>query len=110
MKLVVVRVRGDVRITNQVSDTLKMLGLQKKNHCTVQEDTPRLRGMLHKAKPYITWGQADEKTINAIQKKGSRLNPPKKGYGRKGVKLPFQLGGAYGERKEKINDLIMRMI
>ncbi len=38
------------------------------------------------------------------------LNPPKKGYGRKGIKKPFGLGGALGDRKEKINDLIKRMI
>ncbi|MBD3249695.1 50S ribosomal protein L30 [Candidatus Woesearchaeota archaeon] len=39
-----------------------------------------------------------------------RLNPPKKGYGRKGIKVPFKLGGALGDRKEKINDLIRRML
>ncbi len=39
-----------------------------------------------------------------------RLNPPKKGYGRKGIKVPFKLGGALGNRKEKINELIRRML
>lgn len=39
-----------------------------------------------------------------------RLNPPKKGFGRKGIKQPFSVGGALGNRKEKINDLIARMI
>jgi len=39
-----------------------------------------------------------------------RLNPPQKGFGRKGVKLPFKLGGALGYRGEKMNDLIRRML
>ncbi len=43
-------------------------------------------------------------------KKFFRLNSPKKGYGRKGIKKSFDNGGALGYRGEKINDLIMRMV
>lgn len=39
-----------------------------------------------------------------------RLNPPIKGYGRKGIKIPFSKSGALGDRKEKINDLLKRMV
>ncbi len=39
-----------------------------------------------------------------------RLNPPRKGFGRKGIKYSFQQGGALGYRGEKINELIKRMI
>ena len=39
-----------------------------------------------------------------------RLNSPKKGYGRKGIKEVFSEGGALGYRGEKINELIMRML
>ncbi len=39
-----------------------------------------------------------------------RLSPPRKGFDRKGIKKPFSLGGALGNRNEKINDLIERMI
>ena len=39
-----------------------------------------------------------------------RLSPPKKGYGRKGVKTSYVNGGALGYRGEKINDLLKRMI
>ena len=110
MKIAVVRIRGDVRIKQKVRDTLKMLGLNKRNHCAILEDKPNILGMIKTIESQITWGPIDEKTLTAIQKKGCRLNPPRKGYGRKGVKMPFLLGGAYGNRKEKINDLLMRMI
>ena len=39
-----------------------------------------------------------------------KLKPPEKGFERKGIKQPFSLGGALGYRKEKINDLIRRML
>jgi large subunit ribosomal protein L30 len=43
-------------------------------------------------------------------KKFFRLSPPKKGFGRNGIKKPFSRSGALGNRKDKINDLIKRMI
>lgn len=39
-----------------------------------------------------------------------KLTPPKGGFERKGTKRPFSLGGALGYRKEKINDLIKKML
>ncbi|MBU4501752.1 MAG: 50S ribosomal protein L30 [Nanoarchaeota archaeon] len=39
-----------------------------------------------------------------------RLHPPVKGFERKGIKKPFSMGGVIGYRKEKINDLVQRMI
>ena len=39
-----------------------------------------------------------------------RLNNPKGGFGRKGIKIPFSVGGGAGYRGEKINDLIRRML
>ncbi len=43
-------------------------------------------------------------------KKFFRLSPPKKGYGRKGIKTPFSKGGALGYRGKEIEDLISRMM
>ena len=43
-------------------------------------------------------------------KKYFRLNAPRKGFGRKGIKHPYQSGGALGYRGEAINDLIKRMV
>lgn len=39
-----------------------------------------------------------------------RLGMPRSGFERKGIKVPFSLGGALGYRKDKINDLIKRMV
>jgi large subunit ribosomal protein L30 len=45
-----------------------------------------------------------------LLKKYFRLNPPRKGYGKKGMKATFKDGGAFGYRGEKINELVMRML
>ncbi|MFH1682384.1 MAG: uL30 family ribosomal protein [Candidatus Woesearchaeota archaeon] len=47
---------------------------------------------------------------NKKYKKYFRLNPPRKGFGLKGIKMPFKNRGALGYRGEKIKDLIERMI
>ncbi len=47
---------------------------------------------------------------NKKLKKYFRLNAPRKGFGRKGIKHSFQQGGALGYRGEAISDLIKRMI
>ena len=39
-----------------------------------------------------------------------RLHPPVGGFERKGIKKPYSIGGALGYRKEKINDLIKKML
>ncbi len=38
------------------------------------------------------------------------LSPPRQGFERKGIKVPFSQGGVLGYRKEKINELLQRMI
>ena len=43
-------------------------------------------------------------------KKFFKLTPPRKGFERKGVKVPYSLGGALGYRKGNINELIARMV
>ena len=43
-------------------------------------------------------------------KKYFRLNAPRKGFERKGIKRSFQRGGALGYRGAAINDLIKKMI
>lgn len=43
-------------------------------------------------------------------KKFFKLTPPRHGFESKGVKTQYSLGGALGYRKDKINELLRRMI
>ncbi|PIN80121.1 50S ribosomal protein L30 [Candidatus Woesearchaeota archaeon CG10_big_fil_rev_8_21_14_0_10_30_7] len=114
MKLAIIRIRGQSNLIRGIRDTLDFLKIKAKNNCVIRESTPTLLGMLKKVQHLITWGEVNsdvEKKLKEKEKNGViRLAPPRKGYGRKGVKIPFTQKGAYGDRKEKINDLIERMI
>ncbi len=139
-RLGVVLVRGFSRVTVPVKDTLRFLNLHHKNHCVFVKATPVTLGMLHKVKDYITWGEvSEEMLLEVVQKcgveyKGNvtdskgiykyrffvfsgknylpyfRLNPPRKGFGRKGTKVPFKLGGSLGYRGKAIDELLKRMM
>ena len=110
----VVRVRGLIGTDKPTEATLRRLHLYRKNFCSVIEDTASNRGMLNKLKDLATWGEVTEETVKLLKQKTNkpffRLNSPRKGFGRKGIKKAFSTGGALGERKDKINDLIQRML
>lgn len=109
-KLVIIRIRGHVRLSRHVKYTLELLGLDKTNSCVLKEDTPSVRGMLQKATRYITWGEADAATEKKIDVTPKNLMPPRGGFERKGVKMPYNKGGALGYRGTAINELIKRML
>ena len=68
---VIVRLKGDANLRKDVRYTLKLLGLHKVNHATLQMDTPSIKGMLQKAKDAIAWGEIDRETLkNLIMKRG----------------------------------------
>jgi large subunit ribosomal protein L30 len=103
-----------------VKDTLKKLNLLRHNALAIVPKTPSYLGMIKKVEPFVTWGEVGEETIKLLKEKRKpiikknslvfRLNPPRKGFERKGIKKPFHLGGAYGYRGKRIDDLIKRMI
>lgn len=139
-KLAVVLVRGLIDMNQPLKDALRVLRLHRKNHCVIVADNPVSRGMLNKVKDYVTWGEISSETYTelverrgkefkarqtdgkkkysyaTIEFKGKKykpyfaLNPPLKGFGRKGIKVAFRAGGALGNRGEKMNDLIKRMM
>ncbi|MBN1645040.1 uL30 family ribosomal protein [Candidatus Woesearchaeota archaeon] len=113
-KIAVVRVRGLVKIRKDFVDTLRMLNLDKKNHCVIVENNSNNMGMIKKVKDFVAWGEVNEETIALLEskKKGKfySLQSPKKGFGRKGIKMPFSKSGGLGYRGVKINDLLKRMI
>ena len=61
---------------------------------------------------YVAAFHAGTKTIKDVPGlKGSfRLHPPRKGFERGGIKKQFSQGGVLGYRKDKINELLLRMI
>lgn len=115
-KIAVILVRGLIDLKQDVKDTLRMLNLQKKNACVIIDDNPVNRGMVKKCENYITFGEVSEEVIALLKEKRGTdskfysLHPPRGGFERNGIKKPFNLKGALGNRADKINDLIKKMI
>lgn len=125
-KLALVRIRGLSGVKKQIDDNMKLLKLFRKNYCVVVDNNETYAGMCRKAKDFITWGEIDDETYKLLKEKRGQvikdksgkdierpfftLHPPRKGYGKKGIKVNFKIGGALGYRGSKINDLIQRMI
>lgn len=117
-KLAVVLIRGLIGIRHDIKETLFYLNLRKKHACAIVEDTPVIRGMLKKVQDYVTFGNVSEevlKELNDKRRKDSKkevffLAPPVGGFERKGIKRSYVEGGALGDRKEAINELLLKMI
>ncbi len=73
MAFAVIVIRGTINSKKGVADTLAMLNLHKKQHCTVIPDTPAYRGMLQKVKDYVTWGEVSPKFLARLILEKGRL-------------------------------------
>ncbi len=139
-KMAVVLIRGTTRAPHFVCKALEVLNLHRVNHAVVVADTPAIKGMIVKVKDYVTWGEISGdaftelldqrgelyrgrlqdrkkkyqyhvlKVNGKLYKPCFRLNPPTKGFGRKGTKVAYTASGGLGYRGEAINDLIRRML
>ena len=77
MTLAVIRVRGRVNVNVNVEYTMKLLRLNRVNHCVVIPNTSYYRGMLQKAKDYITWGEIGEDVIADLINKHGKIKGEK---------------------------------
>jgi len=73
MSLIVVRARSDVKVERSIRETMAYLNLTKVNHAVIIPDNPQYRGMLQKAKDYITWGEADVAVVEKMLSERGRM-------------------------------------
>jgi len=116
--IAIIRIRGQVNIRKEITETLNRLGLKKKYSCVIIEKPNAVElGMLEKIKDFVAFGEINNETLKKlIEARGKfskskthfRLHPPRGGIDSKkhfGVQK-----GVLGNHKEKINDLILRML
>ncbi len=114
----IIRIRGRVGIDRKINETLDRLRLRKKYVCVVIEATKENLGMIKKVKNFVAYGEIYDETYKELKEKRGkknlegeikpffRLHPPRKGIN---SKLHFPRG-VLGDNKEKINDLVRRML
>ena len=121
-RLAIMVLRGTIHAKKDIIATMNSLLLRQRLACVVVPDTPSNRAAAFKCKDYTTFGTITEETYKElVEKRGEkgpdgklkkyfRLHPPRGGFEKKGIKQPFGLGGALGHRKDKMNDLIKKML
>ncbi len=73
MSIIVVRARSDVTVERSIRETMSHLNLTRVNHAVIIPENPQYKGMLQKAKDYITWGNADAELIEKMISERGRL-------------------------------------
>lgn len=108
-----IRIHGRVNLDKKVIETLDRLRLRRKYACVVLEPTKENIGMIEKVRNQIAYGEISEETLKKLNEKRKtniknffRLHPPRKGIK---SKLHFPKG-VLGNHKEKINELVERML
>lgn len=77
-RLAVIRLRGQVDRSMSIKKTLKLLRLNRANHCVIIDDRKTFLGMLQKAKDLITWGELNSPTMRELLLKRGRLEGGKR--------------------------------
>ncbi|MCL2142707.1 MAG: 50S ribosomal protein L30 [Methanomassiliicoccaceae archaeon] len=62
----VIRVRGQPDVNVDVRRTMELMNLSRVNHCVLVPENDVTKGMLQKAKDYITWGEIDPSTLEKM--------------------------------------------
>jgi len=140
MKMIcVIRIRGQVGINRDVKETLNRLMLRRKYSCIVINPTKEQVGMIKKMRNFVAFGEIKKNVLEKlIEKRGQLINKEKKvdikkaveelekgkKYNelnlkpffrlhppRKGIKSKLHFPkGVLGDNKEKINELVKRML
>lgn len=138
--IAVIRISGMVKVPKAVQETLHRIYLRRKYATTLLNPSQEISKLLKKIRNYVAYGDIDKKTLlELIKKRGQpvekekkvdaekiveqldkkslkslglkpffRLHPPRKGIE---SKKHFGVGkGVLGDNKEKINELIKRML
>ena len=114
--IAVIRITGDVNLSNGVRETFNRLRLRRKYSCVVFEPGPNREqeGMINRIKDFVAFGEINMETLKNLKEKRGikshpnffRLHPP-----RGGIKSKFHFPkGVLGNNGDKINDLIGRML
>jgi large subunit ribosomal protein L30 len=66
MAYAVIRVRGQCDVNVDVRRTMALMSLTRVNHCVVVPENDVTKGMLQKAKDFITWGEVNDETLEKM--------------------------------------------
>ena len=59
----VIKVRSNINVKVGIRHTMKLMRLNKVNHCVILPDNEVSKGMLQKVKDYVTWGEVKPEVL-----------------------------------------------
>ena len=77
MAYAVIRVRGQPDVNYDIEYTMKLLGINKVNHCAIVPENAVTKGMLQKIKDYTTYGEINEEPLAKLIRVRGRLEGDK---------------------------------
>jgi large subunit ribosomal protein L30 len=112
--IAIIRITGDVNLDGDIRETFNRLKLRRKYGCITLNPNKEQEGMINKVKDFVAFGEISEETLKKLKEKRGkpshpnffRLHPARGGMKTK-VHFPK---GVLGNNKDKINDLIIRML
>ncbi|MFP4038641.1 MAG: uL30 family ribosomal protein [Candidatus Nanohaloarchaea archaeon] len=110
-----VKVRGSVDAPHTIEDTMQNLGLENRNQIVFYEENDSIKGMMNKAKDFITYGEVSDDIIEEVEERYEEVEsgtvidarPPSKGF--RNTKKGVNQSGSLGKR-DSIDSLLKRMI
>lgn len=79
MKIVIIKMSGEMDSDRGERKTLEMLKLKRKYVCVLVDNTPSMLGMIEKVKKYIFAGEIDQETLKElVEKRGKTAGESKK--------------------------------
>jgi large subunit ribosomal protein L30 len=137
--IIIIRISGLVEIPKEVKETLFRTRLRKKYTAILLQDNPENKKLLNHIRNFVAYGQINQETLIELVKKRAKtlgkkkidaeqiskelsnkspeelgikpvfhLHPPRGGINTK-AHFPLKKG-VLGDNKEKINDLVRRML
>ena len=117
--IIAIRISGDVEINSDVKETLFRMRMRRKYSAVLLEETKDNLSLLNSVRNFVAYGKISDEMHKALLEKRSqktkdgikpffRLHPP-----RGGIDSKIHFGtkkGVLGDNKEKINDLLRRML
>ncbi len=117
----IIRIAGEIGLDYKIKETLDRLRIRKKYSCVVIEKPNDVQlGMLKSVADFVAFGEINDETYKKLKeargkkvagklKPFFRLHPPRKGIDSK-KHFGETRKGVLGNNKEKINDLVERML
>ena len=112
--LAVVRIRGEVKVSDKIENTMQMLGLKRRNTVSLVPNNETTLGMIRRVEDFVTWGEVSDDIVSKLKQKSKdkeskifNLAPPKKSL--KNVRKRYPAGDL-GFRGKEINKFIESMI